>query len=919
MKQSRKNKIEGVNFKFKKEVYMFRYIFGIVGVATLLGTGYGSIPCAIYVKVYDGCTREEIKDAEAMIVSSDGRRKLPLYYDGFCYYGEPSGGPWDLIVKKEGYYEFKQENVIYCDVHKHMECYLTPKESSGQGIVITGKVIDKNGNPVHNAKVNIIPKAKIECKQECDECTTRCTTLCPKLPLEPIKVFTNRNGEYVVALTSRCPIKDSGCVIVHASKGDASEWYKDGDTTYIFLKDGMMVTGIDFTLDLEEVVDTPGICYIVYNESIGKLDDIVIVELYDRKGNKVKGHRKEPDDEGKVKGCFKLDSLIKGDTFYLKASCKGFIPEFFNDAKSFEEAQPIVPPVTGYLVIGLERSSLNKGVVLGKITSKTTQSPIEGARVVLKKSSSSLDFTVTDRAGNYIFYNVMVGSRYLVQAEAINYYPDSVYFTAEKETTVVDLKLEPKGSQTDTLGFIAGSVMDVDSNCLVGASVLVYPLDSDVPIVVTNVIDSGGCIFFTREIPVDSYYVFATYPGYEGEWYNDKKERDEADKVFVPKDGIWNINFVLEKLGTGRITGRIKDTANNFIEGALVWAKSKSGVARRTISGKLGEYVLEVPGNMLYEVGAEARGFEPNTYSSLIEVSVGETEDGIDIILKPLEETPYEISGKVTDDSTGEGIFPAIVLAISQDGFCGYSITDSSGNYVIENVPEAEDAYYVFAWAPLYLLEIYDNAMSFEDATLVDAGQTGVDFALKKVPGLGIRIVSGRIKDANNRPIEGAVIYVLDGNEVVGSGRSNKKGEYMIRNLPDRVYTLKIERVGYTSVVKPGVNLVGTSEEINIVMEIAGIEEENNVKTIKSVELRVIPNITRRGIVDVSFALPREMNVKLSLYDVTGREIALFVNEKMKIGIHSFNINTASLRQGVYFLKLITPTEKRSEKLLILH
>jgi hypothetical protein len=431
----------------------------------------------------------------------------------------------------------------------------------------------------------------------------------------------------------------------------------------------------------------------------------------------------------------------------------------------------------------------------------------------------------------------------------------------------------------------------------------------------------GNCVY-EAVVPPGKYQVLAIAFLFDGEWYNDKQERENADTVTVERgEVVSGIDFVLEPVGTGNITGKITDPDGNPIPNALVWAKSLlrlMPVYKETVTDTSGVYVLKVPAGV-YTVGANARGFLPNVYEEDVPINKdGITVEGIDIILTPLPQTPHKITGRVVDDSTGEGIFPAFVIAISPD-FCGYSITDTSGNYAIENVPQAEDWYIVFACAPFYLPEFYDNAISLADATLVDSNQSGVDFGLIPVRRVGIRAITGRVKAKDGTPIEGAVVYVVEGttrNEVVvGGGQTDVNGNYFITNLPDGVYTVRISRPGYKETTCPSVDLVGKSAEVNVTLNEAGVEE---VKVeIKEIEFNCTPSVSY-GVVDVSFALPRTMKVKVALYDVTGREISVIVNRKVEKGRHSFSLNTTYLSQGVYFLKLITPTEKRVRKLLLL-
>ena len=54
----------------------------------------------------------------------------------------------------------------------------------------------------------------------------------------------------------------------------------------------------------------------------------------------------------------------------------------------------------------------------------------------------------------------------------------------------------------------------------------------------------------------------------------------------------------------------------------------------------------------------------------------------------------------------------------------------------------------------------------------------------------------------------------------------------------------------------------------------------------------------------ISFNLPHESNVKLAIYDMTGREIATLVNNRLSAGNHQYDWNASSFASGVYFFKI---------------
>ena len=54
----------------------------------------------------------------------------------------------------------------------------------------------------------------------------------------------------------------------------------------------------------------------------------------------------------------------------------------------------------------------------------------------------------------------------------------------------------------------------------------------------------------------------------------------------------------------------------------------------------------------------------------------------------------------------------------------------------------------------------------------------------------------------------------------------------------------------------------------------------------------------------ISFSLQNSSDVKLSIFDMAGRELAVLTNSRLNAGNHSFNWNASNLSSGTYFYKL---------------
>ena len=58
--------------------------------------------------------------------------------------------------------------------------------------------------------------------------------------------------------------------------------------------------------------------------------------------------------------------------------------------------------------------------------------------------------------------------------------------------------------------------------------------------------------------------------------------------------------------------------------------------------------------------------------------------------------------------------------------------------------------------------------------------------------------------------------------------------------------------------------------------------------------------------------------VKLSVYDVLGREVSVLVNERRDAGIHEVQFDASDLSSGVYLYRLTADNFAQTRKLLLL-
>jgi hypothetical protein len=67
----------------------------------------------------------------------------------------------------------------------------------------------------------------------------------------------------------------------------------------------------------------------------------------------------------------------------------------------------------------------------------------------------------------------------------------------------------------------------------------------------------------------------------------------------------------------------------------------------------------------------------------------------------------------------------------------------------------------------------------------------------------------------------------------------------------------------------------------------------------------------------ITFALPKAENVRLVVYDISGRAVATLVNETKQAGIYEVPLDASRFSSGVYFYRLETSSFTGTKKMLL--
>jgi hypothetical protein len=87
-------------------------------------------------------------------------------------------------------------------------------------------------------------------------------------------------------------------------------------------------------------------------------------------------------------------------------------------------------------------------------------------------------------------------------------------------------------------------------------------------------------------------------------------------------------------------------------------------------------------------------------------------------------------------------------------------------------------------------------------------------------------------------------------------------------------------------------------------------------RIINTLKLSVMPNVTTNNI-EIQWMVANKQHIRLVLYDIVGRKIAMITEGIMEAGTYSYKFATTHLNSGVYFLILEGEKETRTKKILI--
>ena len=95
------------------------------------------------------------------------------------------------------------------------------------------------------------------------------------------------------------------------------------------------------------------------------------------------------------------------------------------------------------------------------------------------------------------------------------------------------------------------------------------------------------------------------------------------------------------------------------------------------------------------------------------------------------------------------------------------------------------------------------------------------------------------------------------------------------------------------------------------------VSTDNKLELLKEYYLHQnIPNPCSEN-TNITISLPETMNIKLELFDNIGRKLNTIMDGRLDTGEHTIRYNTVSLKQGIYYYRLVIDDKYTESKKMI--
>ncbi len=295
---------------------------------------------------------------------------------------------------------------------------------------------------------------------------------------------------------------------------------------------------------------------------------------------------------------------------------------------------------------------------------------------------------------------------------------------------------------------------------------------------------------------------------------------------------------------------------------------------------------------------------------------------------------PFTVSGLVSFKDNNQPVTGGFVKALKYNSQTSEIITidstviNSNGTYMLSHVPSdvLDLMYYqnddLLQFVPTY----YVSTIDWREATKINPTQnlTNINCQVYRINNtVNPFTISGQIianlDNSTVTSMKDAIVYAKIGNEFRNYGISGTSGSYITTKLPSGSYELITYRMGFAP-VSQNVTITNSSlSNINVDLgsPLIGINTINENIPSNYLLSQNFPN-PFNPYTTIKFDVPVAGLIKLSVYDILGREIEVLANENLTAGSYSVNWNASNYPSGIYFYRMETREFSETKKMILI-
>jgi hypothetical protein len=547
-----------------------------------------------------------------------------------------------------------------------------------------------------------------------------------------------------------------------------------------------------------------------------------------------------------------------------------------------------------------------------------------------------------------VLWNSKYNDGKVVSGETYTY-----YVTAEKDgesaaSNLTEITVNDSIEVNPTT-YISGNIIDETTNMPISG---IYVSAISTTTLAVSVMQSDSNGNFQIDLASGEYIIyFWASQDYFSEFYNNAEHVWDAERIVLEDNVPYPnpINVALKPINQNNnfnLSGNVSDSNGNPLTAIINIINlernsypNKHSRTKTDINGNFNLNISESSEIVIYADPTDKNyqgEFYLNSQSIAEATHFTMTQDFSDInfILDTKVDGNSSISGKVVNKNNEPLNAMIIATKLNFDGFLrdnsNRTFTDEYGNYIFKDLSTGE--YIVFAipeenYIPSYYSVDSSNSINWHYADIIalsdNANLVNIDFILSEKPekpNYGFAEIDGTVQDGNDNPLSNAYVYAYDqNNNFINYAMTDQEGKYKIFGLAPGSYTINCEMTGigeessknvYADFDEPSVADFTLNTDIAV-----GIEKEPMENTFRLNQN--YPNPFNPSTI-ISFAVAEPGMVKLTVYDVLGKEVKSLIRKNLAAGSYNVILDASNLSAGVYIYELSTDSFRQSKKMLLL-